>query len=115
MLCFVDLGTSHSLAWTTLPTDRQVIAWHRPFCVDLQETTFTLLRTFLERYCTDFDQRDTIAPFSTKEEQESFVMLCLRLLITHLSLAQAGGVAGSVLGEEAKPLRMLLFRFISSL
>ena len=46
--CLIPVGTSHTLAWTALPTDRQVVAWHRPFCFDLQETTFSLLRKFLE-------------------------------------------------------------------
>ena len=45
--CFVT-GTSHTLAWTSLPVDRQIVAWHRPFCIDLQENTFALLRRFLE-------------------------------------------------------------------
>ena len=45
-------------------------------------------------------------------EQERFVLLCLRLLSTHLSLALAGGVAGTVLGSQARPLRNLLFRLM---
>jgi hypothetical protein len=40
------------------------------------------------------------------------VLLCLRLLTTHLSLALAGGVSSTVLGEEAKRLRLLLFRMM---
>ena len=45
-------------------------------------------------------------------EHEAFVLLCVRLLTTHLSLAQAGGITSSVLGMEARPLRHLLFRLI---
>ena len=40
------------------------------------------------------------------------MLLCLRLLSTHLSLALAGGVAGTVLGSQARPLRNLLFRLM---
>ncbi|XP_063089371.1 probable E3 ubiquitin-protein ligase HERC1 [Cavia porcellus] len=47
----ISAGTSRSLAWTALPRDRQVVAWHRPYCVDLEESTFSHLRSFLERYC----------------------------------------------------------------
>ena len=50
--------------------------------------------------------------FSLCSEQEHFVLLCLRLLSTHLSLALAGGVAGSVIGSQARPLRNLLFRLM---
>ena len=42
------------------------------------------------------------------------MLLCLRLLSTHLSLALAGGVAGSVLGGQARPLRNLLFRLMDT-
>nr|XP_023417698.1 probable E3 ubiquitin-protein ligase HERC1 [Cavia porcellus] len=47
----ISAGNSHSLAWTALPRDRQVVAWHRPYCVDLEESTFSHLCSFLERYC----------------------------------------------------------------
>ena len=43
-------------------------------------------------------------------DQEKFVLLCLQLLNTHLSLALTGGMAQAVLGAEATPLRELLFR-----
>ena len=47
-------------------------------------------------------------------EHEYFVLLCLRLLSTHLSLAMAGGIVGSVLGNQARPLRNLLFRLVDT-
>ncbi|ELU01327.1 hypothetical protein CAPTEDRAFT_215878, partial [Capitella teleta] len=108
----ISAGTSHSLAWTAVPRDRQVVSWHRPFCVDLQESTFSLLRSFLERYCDGFDSDQPVSPFPSKEEQEHFVLLCLRLLITHLLLALAGDVSTSLLGSQAKLLRNLLFRMM---
>ncbi|KAH0619794.1 hypothetical protein JD844_014057 [Phrynosoma platyrhinos] len=77
----ISAGTSHSLAWTALPRDRQVVAWHRPYCVDLEESTFSHLRSFLEQYC---DKINT------------------------------GGVATSILGRQAGPLRNLLFRLMDS-
>lgn len=45
-------------------------------------------------------------------EHHQFVLLCLKLLCTHLSLAVAGGVASTVLGNQARPLRHLLFRLM---
>uniref|UniRef100_T1JES7 HECT-type E3 ubiquitin transferase n=1 Tax=Strigamia maritima TaxID=126957 RepID=T1JES7_STRMM len=110
----ISAGTSHSVSWTALPTDRQVVAWHRPFCVDLQEGTFTLLRQFLERYCEGFHKSLPPAPFPTAEEHHHFVLLCLKLLSTHLSLALAGGIASTVLGNQARPLRHLLFRLVDT-
>ncbi len=51
---------------------------------------------------------------SNCREHEHFILLCLRLLSTHLSLALAGGGAGSVLGNQARPLRNLLFRLVDT-
>jgi len=40
--------------------------WHRPFCVDLQEATFNLLRQFVERYCSRFDDAAPPSPFPSQ-------------------------------------------------
>uniref|UniRef100_A0A8C1RPW7 E3 ubiquitin-protein ligase HERC1 n=1 Tax=Cyprinus carpio TaxID=7962 RepID=A0A8C1RPW7_CYPCA len=82
----ITAGTSHSLAWTAVPTDRQLVAWHRPFCVDLEESTFTYLRSFLERYCDGISGDTPPAPFPSKREHHQFVLLCMKLLSIHLSL-----------------------------
>ena len=47
-------------------------------------------------------------------EHHTFLKLCLRLLSNHLALALAGGVATSILGRQARPLRNLLFRLMDS-
>ncbi|XP_049838129.1 LOW QUALITY PROTEIN: probable E3 ubiquitin-protein ligase HERC1 [Schistocerca gregaria] len=108
----ISAGTSHSVFWTALPTDRQVISWHRPFCVDLQEETFALIHHFLEKYATMFDEKDMLKPFPTPEEKHLFVSLNLRLLCAHLSLALTGGLGSAVLGRQAKALRQFLFRLV---
>ncbi|XP_069137757.1 probable E3 ubiquitin-protein ligase HERC1 isoform X1 [Argopecten irradians] len=110
----ISAGTSHSVAWTSLPTDRHVVAWHRPFCVDLQEATFATLRSFLEHYCDGFDQDKPPKPFTTKHDHHHFVQLCLKMLGTHLSLAVAGGMTNVFLGQQAAPIRNLLFRLIDT-
>ncbi|KAM6984699.1 putative E3 ubiquitin-protein ligase HERC1 [Aplochiton taeniatus] len=110
----ITAGTSHSLAWTAVPTDRQLVAWHRPFCVDLEESTFTYLRNFLERYCDGIGDDTPPAPFPSKREHHQFVLLCMKLLSIHLSLAHAGGTGATVLGAQGRPLRNLLFRLIDS-
>ena len=51
----------------TLFSFRQVVAWHRPFCIDLQEHTFKLLCNFLERYCDEFSSDTPPAPFLTDQ------------------------------------------------
>lgn len=45
---------------------RQLVAWHRPFCVDLEESTFTYLRNFLESYCDGIGNDTPPAPFLSK-------------------------------------------------
>ncbi|XP_072108525.1 probable E3 ubiquitin-protein ligase HERC1 isoform X1 [Mobula birostris] len=110
----ITAGTSHSLAWTAAPTDRQLVAWHRPYCVDLEESTFSYLQTFLDRYCDGINNEIPPQPFCSQREHHHFVFLCLKLLSTHLSLAQAGGTGATVLGQQARPLRNLLFRLIDS-
>ncbi|XP_054287973.1 probable E3 ubiquitin-protein ligase HERC1 [Macrosteles quadrilineatus] len=111
----ISAGTSHSVVWTSLPTDRSVITWHRPFCVDLQEASFSLMRSFLEKYCESF-QAEPPAPFPSNREHEQFVRLCLKLLCAHLSLATTGATpSASVLGDQATALRHLLFRLVDVL
>ncbi|XP_024118845.1 probable E3 ubiquitin-protein ligase HERC1 isoform X2 [Oryzias melastigma] len=110
----ISAGTSHSLAWTALPRDRQVVAWHRPYCVDLEESTFCHLRSFLERYCEGINSEVPPLPFPSSREHHNFLKLCLQLLSNHLALALAGGVATSILGRQAWPLRNLLFRLMDS-
>ncbi|KAL7980305.1 hypothetical protein Chor_014634 [Crotalus horridus] len=127
----ISAGTSHSLAWTALPRDRQVIcarvrfrvinkavlqvvAWHRPYCVDLEESTFSHLRSFLEQYCDKINSEIPPLPFPSSREHHNFLKLCLKLLSNHLALALAGGVATSILGRQAGPLRNLLFRLMDS-
>lgn len=110
----ISAGTSHSLAWTALPRDRQVVAWHRPYCVDLEESTFSHLRSFLEHYCDGINSEVPPLPFPSSREHHNFLKLCLRLLSNHLALALAGGVATSILGRQARPLRNLLFRLMDS-
>ncbi|XP_016421585.1 probable E3 ubiquitin-protein ligase HERC1 [Sinocyclocheilus rhinocerous] len=110
----ISAGTSHSLAWTALPRDRQVVAWHRPYCVDLEESTFSHLRSFLERYCDGINNEIPPLPFPSSKEHHNFLKLCLRLLSNHLALALAGGLATSILGRQARPLRNLLFRLMDA-
>uniref|UniRef100_A0A665WLM9 HECT-type E3 ubiquitin transferase n=1 Tax=Echeneis naucrates TaxID=173247 RepID=A0A665WLM9_ECHNA len=110
----ITAGTSHSLAWTAVPTDRQLVAWHRPFCVDLEESTFTYLRTFLESYCDGIRNDIPPAPFLSKRDHHQFLLLCMKLLSIHLSLAHAGGTGAMVLGAQSRPLRNLLFRLIDT-
>ncbi|KAG8576379.1 hypothetical protein GDO81_009838 [Engystomops pustulosus] len=110
----ISAGTSHSLAWTALPRDRQVVAWHRPYCVDLEESTFFHLRSFLERYCEKINSDVPPSPFPSSREHHHFLKLCLKMLSNHLALALAGGVATSILGRQAGPLRNLLFRLMDA-
>jgi len=42
------------------------------------------------------------------------VLLCLKLLSVHLSLAVAAGASSSVLGSYTRPLRKLLFKLLDT-
>lgn len=106
----ISAGTSHSIALTAMPFERQQVTWHKPFCLDLHEDTFSLLKSFLEKYTEVFYNNSLPEPFLVTEEHHKFVLLCLKLLNTHLSLAVSNGLSNSVLGGEAKALRTLLFR-----
>lgn len=111
-ICQISAGTSHAIAWTAPPTDRQSVAWHCPFCVELKEGTFALLLAFLQKYCSNFDGNGQ-EPFCSKQEHEEFSVLCLRLLCAHLSLSHiAGSEPTSIFGAQANPLRRYLFRLV---
>lgn len=47
-------------------------------------------------------------------DHHQFILLCMKLLSVHLSLAHAGGTGAMVLGSQGRPLRNLLFRLIDS-
>lgn len=107
---YIFVGTSHSIAWTAPPADKQQVAKRKPFCLDLHERTFELFKNFLEKYTENFYEENPPLPFSTTEEHYRFVHLCLKLLRTNLNLCIGNGLNGKVLGGHAKDLRMLLFR-----
>ncbi|XP_009067927.1 PREDICTED: probable E3 ubiquitin-protein ligase HERC1, partial [Acanthisitta chloris] len=111
----ISIGDSHCLALSHGKTSNvQVVAWHRPYCVDLEESTFSHLRSFLEHYCDKINSEIPPLPFPSSREHHNFLKLCLKLLSNHLALALAGGVATSILGRQAGPLRNLLFRLMDS-
>ena len=47
-------------------------------------------------------------------DHHQFLLLCMKLLSIHLSLAHAGGTGAMVLGAQSRPLRNLLFRLIDT-
>lgn len=47
-------------------------------------------------------------------DHHHFILLCMKLLSIHLSLAHAGGTGAMVLGAQGRPLRNLLFRLIDT-
>ena len=52
--------------------------------------------------------------FSLFRQHHHFVMLCLRLLSSHLALTLACGLGSEVLGKQTQPLRNLLFRLVDT-
>ncbi|KRT81777.1 Regulator of chromosome condensation repeat containing protein [Oryctes borbonicus] len=108
----ISAGTSHSLAWTAVPFENQQILRHRPFCLDLHERTFEIIKIFLEKYANNFGDTKPPPPFGIASDHRQFILMCLKLLSTHLNLCNSIGLSNSVLGGQAKALRSILFRLI---
>ncbi|XP_018567016.1 probable E3 ubiquitin-protein ligase HERC1 [Anoplophora glabripennis] len=108
----ISAGTSHSLAWTSKPKENQYITKHRPFCLDLHDKTFELLKIFLEKYTTSFTYNSPPLPFASPDEHKRFVLCCLKLLYIHLNICISGNLDTKVLKQHSKELRILLFRLI---
>ncbi|KAK5649906.1 hypothetical protein RI129_000935 [Pyrocoelia pectoralis] len=103
------LGLGNVNVRQIIPMESQQITRHRPFCLDIHERTFELLKIFLEKYTKNFYEKYPPAPFLTSIEHHHFVLLCLKLLFTHLTLCVNGGLNTAILGTQAKGLRSLLF------
>ena len=74
----ISAGTSHSMAWTTLPSDKRSIAWQKPFCVDLNLATFEVLRKMLLH-----SNENTKMNLEERNQLSKYV---LRILGAHLAL-----------------------------
>ena len=55
---------SQFVKWCQFIFVRKVISWQRPYCVDLKESTFEILNSALERYCSGTSTDDSVAPFT---------------------------------------------------
>lgn len=109
----VLIGATHSVAWTVPPSENHCVANHKPFCLDLHETTFGYLKIFLEKYATCFNPESSPKPFKTSDEHNRFILFTLKLLSTHLNLCINGNLNSSVICQHAKALRIVLFRYLS--
>ncbi|XP_025408544.1 probable E3 ubiquitin-protein ligase HERC1 isoform X2 [Sipha flava] len=105
----ISAGTSHSVAWTTLPPDRQTNVWHSPFCIDLHESTFKWLRQFIEKYCEQIESHQS----TPNDLNEEMLILSLNMLNNHLFFARVSGHDFSkLLGNETSQLRTLLLKLV---
>lgn len=83
-----NIFTTRVFLWSTgglvniysLWLSRQVVAWHRPYCVDLEESTFSHLRSFLERYCDGINSEVPPLPFPSSRWEHTAGTLPSRLL-----------------------------------
>jgi hypothetical protein len=96
----ISAGTSHSMAWTTLPPDRSTISWHKPFCVDNSNDTFKTIINILKEFGfhswidegaevnASNDNREDMKSFQsqTLEERQRFILSVLNILVPHLSI-----------------------------
>ncbi len=104
----ISAGTSHSMAWTTLPSDKRSIAWQKPFCVDLNVATFEVLRKLLL-----FSNEDDKMPVVEKNHLAKSV---LKILGAHLALVssamQHSHLMPEIAEDERAELEKLLYRFM---
>lgn len=105
----ITAGTTHSIAWT-----RHLFPSHRSFYVDLEQSTFTILRGFLFSYCKFERVNIPRSPFVRFYDQHRLVQLVVTLLNNHLSLALAAGKTHALPACEAHPLRELLYSLIDT-
>ena len=96
----ISAGTSHSMAWTTLPPDRSAIPWHKPFCIDNSHDTFKTIIGILKEFGfhpwverkteeneSESKENENKGLESTVlEERERFILSVLNILIPHLSI-----------------------------
>ncbi|KAJ8960520.1 hypothetical protein NQ318_013805 [Aromia moschata] len=101
----ISAGTSHSIAWTSVPTESHHVMKHRPFCLDLHEKTFGCIKTFLEKYTVSFAYDRPPQPFRSAEEHTRFVVLSLKLLCTHLQFANREAIHVSPTDDSARKLQ----------
>ncbi|CAG7693965.1 unnamed protein product, partial [Allacma fusca] len=81
----ISAGTSHSIAWTASRNSRiGRYNYNTPFWMDVKEESISILKNFLQVYGLKFD--NVHPPFSTEQEHQNFVVLCLKLLNGHCSL-----------------------------
>ncbi|VVC31643.1 Hypothetical protein CINCED_3A017272 [Cinara cedri] len=102
----ISAGTSHSVAWTTLPPDRKTNVWHSPFCIDLNESTFKWLRQCIEKYCEQIESHQ----YTPNDINEEMLILSLNMLTNHLFFARVSGHHFS--GNETSQLRTLLLKLV---
>ncbi|KAL1506224.1 hypothetical protein ABEB36_005622 [Hypothenemus hampei] len=108
----ISAGTSHSIAWTTIPLENQQITRHKPFCLDLHEKTFKYFKLFLEKYTKCFQEDNLPEPFKSQTEHHKFVLLTLKLLCTHFHLCINANLNTAVLDTHTKDLRTSLFKLV---
>ncbi|XP_044756783.1 probable E3 ubiquitin-protein ligase HERC1 [Coccinella septempunctata] len=108
----ISAGTSHSIAWTSIPSESPMVLRHKVFCLDLHENTFALFNKFLEKYTVTFKYETPPEPFKNAQDHCRFVLLCLRLLCNHLSLCFSGSLGHNVLRKHARSLRTIIFRLV---
>ncbi|KAL5481420.1 hypothetical protein EMCRGX_G021569 [Ephydatia muelleri] len=112
----ISAGTSHSLVWTAVPLDRRASAlWNWPYCVSVGESTYAALLSILNKYgCLDSPY--PVAPFRSKQAQESLVYSMMSLLRTHLKLSAPLGpqCVHMACGDQVKDIRSFLFKLIDS-
>ena len=96
----ISAGTSHSMAWTTLPPDRSTITWHKPFCVDNNPDTFKTIINILKEFGFDSwgnnpeNQQEASENLPDQnsverqalEERQCFILSVLNILVPHLSI-----------------------------
>lgn len=98
----ISAGTSHSMAWTTLPLDNTSLSMQKPFFIDITHLTFDMLKKLL-------------MILDTGESKDSLKSV-LKILSAHLGIVSAvqSPLMPDIPADDKKQLEELLYNLVDS-
>ena len=99
----ISAGTSHSMAWTTLPLDNTSLSLQKPFFIDITSLTFDMLKKLL-----------TVLDF-TAESKDSLKSV-LKILSAHLGILSSiqSPLMPDIPAEDKKELEKILYNLVDT-
>ena len=94
-----------------------MVLFHKPFCVDLHNDTFSIIHRLLESFGVEWQDPDShlasgTSLFPSSQDQERFVSKVVDLLTCHFNVANMCNGGGNVAEKEKVQLEKILYRFV---